>query len=251
MPVDSVIDLPQVRLSCRDCSLAELCLPRGLDAQDLERFEAVVGQKPPLQSGELAYHAGDASHALYAVKSGSLKIVMSALDGEEQIIGFSMPGELFGFDGIQNGHTCTAVALERTNICELPLDSISEISKEIPSLNRELYKVMAHEISLDQSMLLLLARRNAEDRLAAFLLSLSQRFANRGFSEVDFTLSMSRHDIANYLGLAAETVSRLFSRLADGGLLSVNGRKIKIHNLQGLRQRVGDCLGGATSATVG
>lgn len=246
--MNEVIDLPRVRLSCRDCTLAELCLPRGLDAQDMERFEAVVGQRAPLKRGESAYRAGDQFNALFAVKSGSLKIVMSPPDGEEQIIGFSMPGELFGFDGIQEGHTCTAVALERTSLCELPLDGISEVASQIPSLNRELYKVMANEISIDQSMLLLLARRSAEDRLAAFLLSLSRRFASRGFSETDFTLSMSRHDIANYLGLAAETVSRLFSRLDDAGLLTVNGRKIQIHDIPGLRQRVGDCAKAESNA---
>ncbi|MDP6399181.1 MAG: fumarate/nitrate reduction transcriptional regulator Fnr [Arenicellales bacterium] len=243
-----VMDITRVRVSCKDCSLAELCLPRGLDAKDLQRFEKVVGQKPPLKKGEIIYHAGDDFRALFAVKSGSLKIIMSPPDGEEQIIGFSMPGELFGFDGIEDVHSCSAVALERTSICELPLDAVSDIAREIPSLNRELYKVMANEISTDQSMLLLLARRSAEDRLAAFLLSLSRRFSSRGFSETDFVLSMPRHDIANYLGLAVETISRLFSRLAEENVVSANGRKVRIHSLDRLRQRVGDCAGNTENA---
>ncbi len=234
-------DLANGKLSCRECSLAELCLPRGLDIKDMERFESIVGQRPPYKRGENIYRAGDNFHALYAVKSGSLKTVVSPPDGNEQIIGFSMPGELFGFDGIDDGHTCTAVALERTTLCELPLNAVAEVSQAVPGLHRELYRVMAREISVDQSMLLLLARRTAEDRLAAFLLSLSKRFADRGFSQTDFSLSMSRHDIANYLGLAAETVSRLFGRLSEAGLLTVHGRKIHIQNLDGLRGRVDGC----------
>jgi|TARA_B100000315_G_C14595411_1_gene598728 CRP/FNR family transcriptional regulator len=200
-----------------------------------------------MKRGENIYRAGDDFRGLYAVKSGSLKIIVSPPDGAEQIIGFSMPGELFGFDGIDDGHTCTAVALERTTLCELPLDAVAEVSREVPSLHRELYRVMAREISVDQSMLLLLARRTAEDRLAAFLLSLSKRFADRGFSQTDFTLSMSRHDIANYLGLAAETVSRLFSRLSETGLLTVHGRKIHIQDINALRRRVDGCIAAQAS----
>ncbi|HCX88732.1 MAG TPA: transcriptional regulator FNR [Gammaproteobacteria bacterium] len=240
-------ELANGKLSCRDCSLAELCLPRGLDPGDIERFESIVGQRPAMKRGENIYRAGDDFRGLYAVKSGSLKIIVSPPDGAEQIIGFSMPGELFGFDGIDDGHTCTAVALERTTLCELPLDAVAEVSREVPSLHRELYRVMAREISVDQSMLLLLARRTAEDRLAAFLLSLSKRFADRGFSQTDFTLSMSRHDIANYLGLAAETVSRLFSRLSETGLLTVHGRKIHIQDINALRRRVDGCIAAQAS----
>ena len=235
-------DLANGKLSCRDCSLAELCLPRGLDKGDIERFESIVGQRPPFKRGETIYRAGDSFRGLYAVKSGSLKIVVSPPNGDEQIISFSMPGELFGFDGIDDSHTCNAITLERTTLCELPLDAVAEVSQEVPSLYRELYRVMAREISADQSMLLLLARRTAEDRLATFLLSLSKRFANRGFSQTDFSLPMSRHDIANYLGLAAETVSRLFSRLSETGMLTVHGRKIHIADINALRQQAEGCV---------
>lgn len=236
-----VLDIPKMKLSCQDCTLTELCLPRGLDINDVEKFETVVGQKPPVGRGESIYRTGDSFKSLFAVKSGSVKTTMIPPDGEEQIIGFHMPGELFGFDGMEEKHSCSAVALERTSLCELPIDRLEALSHQIPSLQRELYRIMAKEISTDQSMLLLLARRSAEDRLASFLLSLSSRFRARGFSDTEFILSMSRHDIANYLGLAAETVSRLFSRMHEEGILTVSSRRIEIHDREKLMSRVSGC----------
>jgi CRP/FNR family transcriptional regulator, anaerobic regulatory protein len=237
--LQSLVDqLADGKLSCHDCSLAELCLPRGLDPKEISQFESIVGQRAPLKRNENIYRDGDRFRSLYAIKSGAVKLIASTPDGEDQIIGFSMPGELFGFDGINKGHTCTAVALERTTICELPLDSVDEISRDVPSLHRELYRVMAREISADQSMLLLLARRAAEDRLITFLVNLSKRFSDRNFSKTQFNLPMSRHDIANYLGLAPETVSRLFGRLTDLGLIAVEGRHIDLIDLAELHKRV-------------
>jgi len=171
------------------------------------RFETMVDQRPPLSRDEPLYRIGDQFTAIYAVKSGSLKTLVSTQDGENQITGFYLPGELFGFDGFDDNHSCSAVALERSNVCELPLDSIEELSSHIPSLRRELDRLMGRQINSDQSMLLLLSRRSADERLATFLVSLSIRFQQRGLSANEFRLSMSRHDIANYLGLAAKPLA--------------------------------------------
>jgi CRP/FNR family transcriptional regulator len=219
--------------------LSELCLPRCLEPDDLARFEEIVGQRPPLPKGAALYRAGESSHALYAVKSGALKSIVTTEDGEEQIVGFHMPGELVGFDGVDSVHNCTVISLDRSSVCELPLKELENLSQKVAGLHREVYTVMRREISQEQAMLLLLARRTAESRLASFLLSMALRLGSRGFSRSQFTLVMSRHDIANYLGLAAETVSRLISRFGENGVVDVNGRRVVIHDLEALRKKVG------------
>jgi CRP/FNR family transcriptional regulator, anaerobic regulatory protein len=237
--VNNLINIDSFRLSCKNCSLSELCLPRSLAPEDLTRFEEIVSQRPPLPKGAALYRAGEPSTALYAVKSGALKSVVTTEDGEEQIVGFHMPGELLGFDGVDSVHNCTVISLDRSSVCELPLTELEHLSQKVTSLHREIYTVMRREINQEQEMLLLLARRTAESRLASFILSLTLRLGSRGFSESEFTLVMSRHDIANYLGLAAETVSRLFSRFQDSGLIEVNRRRVRIHDLAALRAKIG------------
>jgi|TARA_B100001971_G_scaffold140372_1_gene129688 CRP/FNR family transcriptional regulator len=234
-----------ITLSCKDCSLAELCLPRGLSPKEFEQFVSMVKQRSPLATRDVLYRSGDAFRAIYAVKSGCIKTSIASADGGEQITGFFMPGELFGFDGLDNGHVCTAAALERSRVCELPVTSVDELAQQIPGLRRELFRMMSREINEEQSMLFLLAQRSADDRLAAFLLSLSTRMQYHGRSGVEFRLSMSRHDIANYLGLAAETVSRHLGRLTEEKVISISGRTVVIEDPANLRTRVEQCIGGA------
>ena len=181
-----IVDISGIRASCQTCTLSELCLPRGLGAQDMKKFESIVKQRRPMQRGDTLYRSGDPFNALYAVKSGTMKTIMITPDGEEQIVGFHMPGELLGFDGLHDVHSCTAVAIERTSLCELPLNQVEEVSRVIPGLHRQLCNIMGRELNGEQAMLLLLARLTAEDRLAAFLLSLSKRFSQRGFLRLAF-----------------------------------------------------------------
>ncbi len=241
--VDKLPLVDPITLSCKDCSLAELCLPRGLSPKEFEQFVSMVKQRSPMATRDVLYRSGDAFRAIYAVKSGCIKTSISSADGEEQITGFFMPGELFGFDGLNNDHVCSAVALERSYVCELPVTSVDELAQQIPGLRRELFRMMSREINEEQSMLFLLAQRSADERLAAFLLSLSTRLQYRGHSGVEFRLSMSRHDIANYLGLAAETVSRNLGRLTEEKVISLSGRTVVIEDLVALRTRVEQCIG--------
>lgn len=235
--VSSGFNIP-MKLTCRDCSLAELCLPRALSPDDMEQFETMVDHRPAMARGNFLYQTGDVFGGLYAVKSGSFKTTISASDGEDQVTGFYLPGELFGFDGFDDHYSCSAVALEYSSVCELPLSSIDQLVVKLPNLRRELDRLMAREITTDQSMLLQLSRRTAEQRLAAFLVSLSIRFRQRGFSGTELRLSMSRYDIANYLGLTAETVSRLFKRLKEHHLALVNGRTVIIQDFEALHRQV-------------
>ncbi|MDH4133849.1 MAG: helix-turn-helix domain-containing protein, partial [Gammaproteobacteria bacterium] len=162
-------------------------------------------------------------------------------DGREMITGFFLPGEIVGLDAIDNGmHPCAARALEITSLCEIPFDEFESIGERLPALSRQLVRVMSREMHHDQLLLMLLGKRTAEERLAAFLLSLSLRFGQRGYSSTEFNLSMSRNDIGNYLGLAVETVSRLFSRLQDEGVLAARGRNIRLADLTRLETLAGE-----------
>jgi CRP/FNR family transcriptional regulator len=237
--VTNLITIDSVRLSCKNCSLSELCLPRSLSTEDLARFEEIVSQRAPIPKGGTLYRSGEPAHSLFAIKSGALKSVVTTEDGEEQIVGFHMPGELVGFDGVDSVYNCTVISLDRSSVCELPLRDIETLSQMVPGLHREVCSIMRREISQEQSMLLLLARRTAESRLASFLLSLANRLGSRGFSQTEFNLVMSRHDIANYLGLAAETVSRLISKFQEQGIVEVNRRRVMILDLEALDAKAG------------
>ena len=124
--------------------------------------------------------------------------------------------------------------LETTAICEIPFHQLETLSNSIPSLQHQMYRLLSREIGHDEDMLTLLGKKNAEERLAAFLLSLSERFKRRNLSASDFYLSMSRHEIGNYLGFAVETVSRLFTRFQDEKLLRVERKHIELLDIKRL-----------------
>ena len=223
------------KVACQDCSLYPLCLPTGISGEELELLDRIIKRGTPLKRGEHLFQVGNPFQSIYAVRSGSIKTYTPTEDGMEQVTGFHLPGELLGLDAINTGvHPCAAKALETTSLCEIPFDQLGELSKRIPSLQQQLLKIMSKEILHDQSLLMLLGKRSAEERIAALLLSLSTRYSLRGFSPTEFNLSMSRNDIGNYLGLAVETVSRIFTRFQDEGLLTVQRKFIKIINLDSL-----------------
>lgn len=241
-PPNKIIDISRLKVTCQDCTLTELCLPRGLAPEEVEALDRIVKRRRPLRRGDYLFRAGDPFFSLYAVKAGSVKTFAPTDDGSEQILGFHLPGELVGLDAMQTDtHTCSAMALETTSVCELPFNGLEDLSRQVAGLQHQLFKLVGKEISNEHSMLLMLGNRSAEERLATFLLSLSSRLYERGFSAHEFNLSMSRHDIANYLGLAVETVSRLFTRFQDEGLLQVERRHITIRELDRLRTMVGSC----------
>ncbi|MDW3096144.1 MAG: fumarate/nitrate reduction transcriptional regulator Fnr [Gammaproteobacteria bacterium] len=219
--------------SCKTCSLAELCLPRGLQAEELQRLDDVIKARRVVHSGDLLFKEGSDNRSIYAVRSGSVKTFVITESGEEQVLGFHLPGEIVGLAGLdQSIHNCSSKALETSSICEMPLDELEDICLQIPSLQKQLLKLISREISQDHKMLLLLAKKNSDQRVATFLLSLSGRFKLRGLSSDSFILSMSRQDIANYLGLAVETVSRILTKLSEDEIVDVTRRSIEIvdHN---------------------
>lgn len=240
--VNQSIKINDVKTSCSNCSLSELCLPRGLSESELMELESVVDQKSPINKNRYLYRNGDSFKSFFAVKSGTLKTVFTSVDGEEQIVGFHLPGELVGLDGLNTQrHSCDCVALERTSVCELPAARIEDLSRRYASLHREMHSIIGKTISEDQSMLLMLARRTAEERLASFLFSLSQRSQLRGASGDEFDLPMSMRDIANYLGLAPETLSRLVKKFGKSGIAEIERRRVVIRSQPKLRSMVAEC----------
>lgn len=235
-PADNVVSLDGIKVACNDCSLFQLCLPVGIDADELDELDGIIKRRQPLKRGEHLFHVGSPFQAIYAVRSGSIKTYSPSEDGYEQVTGFHLPGELLGLDAINlMHHPCAAKTLETTSLCEIPYERLEELSSRLPSLQQQMLKIMSREILHDQSLLMLLGKRSAEERLAALLLSLSNRYQQRGFSATDFYLSMSRNDIGNYLGLAVETVSRLFTRFQEEGLLDVQRKHIRIADMGRLR----------------
>lgn len=228
---------PAVKVACQDCNLFELCLPIGLKDQDLSRLDDIINRLTPLQRGQHLFEMGDDFKAIYALRSGSVKTYVITDDGREQITAFYLPGELLGLDAINAmRHPCAAMALETSSICEIPYDSLETLGDDMPGLHRQLTRIMSKELLQEQNLLSLLGKFTVEERIAAFLLNLSQRFEERGFSPKEFNLSMSRHDIANYLGMAVETVSRVFSRFQDDGLLTAQRKFIQLRDLAALRR---------------
>lgn len=240
MSSNRVVSITGVKAACGSCSLAQLCLPAGLDQQDMERLDDLIRRRRTLHRGDHLFRAGDPLCNVYAVRSGSVKSFAVEDDGGEQIVGFHLPGELIGLDAIGTGaHRCTARAMETSSVCELPFAGLEQLAGNLPSLNHQLLRIMSQEIAREGSMLQSLGNKNAAGRLAAFLVSLSDRFGQRGFSPQEFNMSMTRHEIANYLGLAVETVSRTLTQFQDGGLVRVQGRNIRIIDMAGLQEATG------------
>jgi len=227
-------------VTCANCNLRELCLPRGLCDADMQRVENIVYVRRRIKRGETLFNAGEQFNSIYAVRVGFFKTSVIDNDGREQVMGFFMGGELLGMDGVGSGcYNGTATALEDSEVCVMPFSLIEDIASRIRALQRNLHSVLAREIVRDHGVMMLLGSMCAEERLAAFLLNLSQRFTARGYSPSEFVLRMTREEIGSYLGLKLETVSRVFSKFQNAGLVAVQQKHIRITDIPGLRQIVG------------
>jgi CRP/FNR family transcriptional regulator len=238
--VQSTIDNPCPRTACSGCPLRRLCLPVELSGEEIARMEVLTSQKRPVQRGEYLFRRGDDFRSLYAIRSGFFKTQVLHKDGREQVTGFQMPGEIIGLDAISSEtHACDAVALEDGHLCEIPYDRLEALSREMPGLQRHLHKLMSREIVREHGIMMLLGSMRAEERLATFLLNLSQRFDAIGQSPTALYLRMTRQEIGSYLGLKLETVSRTLSQFQEHGLLSVRLREVEIMDMLRLRSFVG------------
>jgi CRP/FNR family transcriptional regulator len=235
----SAMKYESFKVACSSCNLRELCLPVGLSQPQLSQLDELVASRKTVKRGEALFHAGEPFKSVYAVRTGFFKTCVSAEDGRDQVTGFQMAGELLGLDGISTDHhACDAVALEDSQVCVIPYSQLEELSREFSDLQHQFHKIMSREIVRDHGVMLLLGSMRAEERLAAFLLNLTQRLHARGFSSTALVLRMTREEIGSYLGLKLETVSRTFSRFQDEGLLEVKQRDIRIVDEAGLKALV-------------
>lgn len=224
-------------IHCQNCSLSELCLPFSLNDNELNMLDTIINRKRPIHKNDKLYSNGEALQSLYAIRSGSFKTYIINQQGEEQITGFHLPGDLLGFDAIATAaHPSYAQALETGMVCEIPYDMLDELSATLPKLRKQILKLMSCEINSDQTMLALLNQKNAEQRIASFLTMLSRRHKKLNLASNEFRLTMTRSDIGNYLGLTIETVSRLLNRLSKQSLITVQGKLIFLNDVEGLQQ---------------
>jgi len=239
IPLQETYSAPrtQIHNKCSDCSRVQVCLANTLEGEDLAAFDAIVKHSKKLNRGDFLYQAGDKFESIYVIRSGSIKTFIDDEEGREQILGFSIQGDVVALDGAtMNVYPTTAQALETTHVCEIPFARYMELAAKIPALYQQLLTQMSHQIRDEEEHTLLIGTKSAEQRLASLLINFSNRYAARGFSRNEFNLHMSRRDIGNYLSAAMETVSRLFSRLQANGLIEVHGKLIEIKDLDGLQR---------------
>jgi CRP/FNR family transcriptional regulator len=223
---------------CSACHLRDLCLPCGLTGTETESLDRLMFARRKIAAGQTLFRPGDRFQFIYAVRSGTFKSSLTVAGGHEQVTGFHMAGELMGLDGLANGaHASSAIALEDTDVCAIQYSHLSDLATHSGNLQMVLARLMSREIVREHSLMVLLGSMNAEERLAAFLLNLSQRLKARGYSASEFHLRMSRAEIGSYLGMKLETVSRTFSAFQQQGLLEVDKKHVRLTDVEGLARR--------------
>lgn len=214
--------------NCIGCAMGDQCFSQRLDGETLWRLDAIITRRR-VPRGEIAYRAGDAFGTLFFVHEGFFKECDLNDEGEECIFGFHMAGEVMGLEGIAEGfYNSNAVAVQDSVVCTMPFEALQALSVDNPALQQTLYRILSREVAKNKKSMLLLGSLPAEDRLLAFLRTFSQRFASRGVPAQAFELPMSRQEIASFLGLQMETVSRAFSKLHMDGLINVRRRHVQI-----------------------
>lgn len=228
--------------TCSSCRLADICIPIALEMEDVNKLETIVNRGKALNKGEHIYREDEDFKSVYAVRLGCVKTYRLTGDGKEQVTGFYLPGEVFGVDGVAGGtHSNSAISLDTSAICAIPFERLEELSSSIPSLQRHLFKLLGREIAEDQKLITMLSKNSADERMAALFLSLSKRYSERGLSGTNIRLPMSRGDIANYLGLTVETVSRVLSRMQKQHIIAIDNKEVELLDEGKLRQITVNC----------
>lgn len=224
--------------TCSTCNLRELCRPCcGLTRSEQDAADHLMFKRPRVRRGESLFRTGDRFASLFAVRSGFFKSTTLFENGRDQVTGFSMPGEVLGLDGIgSERHTSDAVAVEDSEVCAISFTGLQELAHRIPSLQRQVHRMMSREMVREHGVMLQLGSMNAEERLSTFLLNLSKRHAAQGRSRTEFDLHMTREEIGSYLGLKLETVSRTLSKFQEEGLIGVQQKFIRILDEAGLQR---------------
>lgn len=222
-------NLEKLRRSCGYCAMHDVCLPAGLDGEDLEKLDAAVRDKLPLDRGNVLFRQGDSFTSLYVVRTGSLKTYVDEPDGDSQILGFHLPGEIVGISGLTSDHyACSAEALERSSVCEVSYKQLQVVCNTVPVLQHQLVRIISRHVMGEEGHMVMMGKQQAQRRVAIFVRNLADRYQRLSRDSEVLTLPMTRSEIANYLGLVIETVSRLFSRMEANGILAVNRKSVRI-----------------------
>ena len=242
VPISPIADDGDELRFCSTCAFSAACLEQGFDKSRLGELHVLVAHVGPFQEGAHIFREGDAFDAIAAVRAGTVKTYVTDSEGREQVQGFFLPGEVIGLNAISSSrYPCNAVALDSVMLCRFSFPGIAALATRMPGLQQQLFKLLSQDIG---KAALLAGNYTADERLAAFLVSLSRRYAARGFSATRFRLTMTRTDIANYLRLASESVSRGFRRLQDAGLVAVDRREIELTGLAKLEAMASSILRG-------
>jgi len=222
-------------INCNVCSLKHLCLPHGLNQNELAELETSIDKTIKIKKKQAIYHANDPCNGIYAIKSGSAKTSLVNADGQEQILEFHLPGDVLGFDAFAtHTHSCDVIALEDTLVCRIPIEMFDSLCERSAGFRKVMHQQIGKEISHSQKLLLSLGQLATEERLASYLVQLANHYQSRGFSKTEFMLPMSRQDLSNYLGMAVETLSRILARLNKKGLVKIEQRRIIINDFDQL-----------------
>ncbi len=213
---------------CTTCAFSDACLSQGYDKSALLDLHVLVEHIGPFHEGEHIFREGDHFNAIAAVRVGTVKTYVLDASGHQQVLGFHLPGEIIGLSAIsQSRYPCNAVALDTVMLCRFSFPKMALLATRMPGLQAQLFRLLSEDIG---KAALLAGDFSADERMAAFLVALSRRYARRGFSATRLHLTMTRTDIANYLRLAPETVSRVLKRLQSEGLIRVDRRELELIN---------------------
>jgi len=228
------------KTSCRQCGLFDLCFAQDVAESRRDELDRIIRRQRSLDRDSHLFHAGQELKSVCVVRSGTVKTYQLSTEGDEVVTGFHLPGELIGLDAIGGGkHPEFAVALEESTYCEIPFRDFQRILDQSPELNRLMLKLLSVDMAETRELLLIIGRMEARARVAMFLLNLSRRLKRRGEDGLRFRLSMDRRDLANYLGLTIETVSRTLSWMQKEGMLSVRGKLVELHEPDELLETAG------------
>lgn len=237
---NAIVRLNASENACQLCKVKNSCLLSVLDKSDRKAFSKITIHNKLLRHDEHLFFPGDPFHYVYIIHSGSFKTYIAGKDGDTQVTGFHFQGDVLGLDGFFGGiHDYGADSLETSTVCKIPLIDFEKIMNQHVALSHASINVMSREIILNQKLLLILGRMTAEQKVANFLIHISEEYEARGHSPITFNLTMKRSEIANYLALANETVSRMFRTFQDRGIIHVERRNVSINNFSALKSSVG------------
>ncbi|KGS67538.1 bacterial regulatory s, crp family protein [Burkholderia pseudomallei MSHR7527] len=220
---------------CSSCAMRSVCMPVDLNTHEFAKLDALICSTRQVKRGDTLFRTNDGFQSIYAVRTGSFKTVVMHRDGQEHVTGFQIVGETLGLDGVCAGHhNSDAVALEDSTVCIIPFAQLEAVCREVKPMQHHVHRLMSGEIVRESSQMMLLGTMTAEQRVAAFLLNISERFQKRGYSAAEFNLRMTREEIGCYLGMKLETVSRMLSKFQRDKLIAPRGKQIRIIDPVGL-----------------